>query len=375
MDHLSRFDGSALRSQIAAEVREFDFQLGERGSHTSRLDRFSQFAVSAARAAVADAGFDGQLAGTNAAVYLGSALGGVEYAEEQHARYVEKGIRAVAPALAVSVFAGAGATNVAIALDLRGPAISNANSCASGAIAMGEASRLIRAGGADVALAGGVECPLAPLTFGSFSVIKAMSKRNNDPKRSCRPFDQDRDGFVMGEGAGILVLEEWEHAIGRGATIMAELIGYATTNDAYHMVMPRPDGIEAARAMGLALADAGLKPSNIDYINAHATGTPLGDAAEMAAVRAVFGDDMPPISATKPLHGHPLGASPAIEAAITIMALQNGYVPATLNLDNIDESCAGNHVAMPGYASPLETAMSNAFGFGGTNASLILRKS
>jgi 3-oxoacyl-[acyl-carrier-protein] synthase II len=371
---LTRFDPVELRSQMAAEVRDFEFDPGDRASHTNRLDRFSQFAVTAARAAERDAGLDGSLAGTNTAVYLGSALGGVEYAEEQHAKYVTKGIRAVAPALAVSVFAGAGATNVAIALDLRGPAISNANSCASGAIAIGEAFRLVRAGAQEVALAGGVECPLAPLTFGSFSVIKAMSKLNDEPEAACKPFDLERDGFVMGEGACILVLEEWEHARARGANVLAEVVGYATTNDAYHMTMPRPDGIEAAHAMKLALVDAGVKATEIDYINAHATGTALGDAAEMAGVQRVFGDAMPVISATKPLHGHPLGASPAIELAITVMALRNGYAPATRNLATVDPRCAGSHVPQPGMQLDMKVALSNAFGFGGTNASVVVKR-
>lgn len=368
---VSRFDASEFRSRMAAQVGDFTPDSSQ--TTGKRLDRFSQFAVAAARQAVEAAGHDGDLAGTDTAVYLGSALGGVAFGEEQHARYLAHGIRAVAPALALSVFAGAGAANVAINLGLRGPAISNANSCASGAIAIGEAFRLIRSGQTDRSLAGGVECPLAPLTFGSFSLIKAMSTRNDDPLHSCRPFDRDRDGFVMGEGASILVLEEWEQARSWEA-VLAEIVGYASTNDAHHMTVPRPDGSEAAHAIREALDDAGMGASDVDYINAHATGTVLGDAAEMAALRAVFGEEMPPVSGTKPLHGHALGASPAIETAITVLSLLHGYVPATANLEDVDPACAGNHVSSPGRRLHPKVALCNAFGFGGINASLVLRK-
>jgi 3-oxoacyl-[acyl-carrier-protein] synthase II len=430
---ITRFDSSAFRSRVAAEVNAFDFDPYRNGHGTSRLDRFSQFAIGAAHLALEDAalhdltkrearpqqhqagGFEQEPAelenrnqkpetrnlrlnapnpdpetqsrhpenrqpnterrtpnALQPAVYLGSALGGVAFGEEQHQRYLANGIRSVAPALALSVFAGAGATNIAMAFGLRGPAISNANSCASGAVAIGEAFHLVRGGGADVALAGGVECPLAPLTFGSFSLIKAMSKRNDDPPAACRPFDRDRDGFVMAEGAAVLVLEEWEHARRRGARIRAEVLGYASTNDAHHMTVPRPDGSEACRAMRLALSDGGVADGDVGYISAHGTGTVLGDRAEMVAIRSVFGDRMPPVSGTKPLHGHSLGATPAIEAAITILALQYAFLPGTRNLTSVDPACEGNHVLLPGRPARLDVALSNAFGFGGINACLVL---
>lgn len=370
---ITRFDASEFRSQIAAEIDGFDFAdfCGDR--KPSKLDRFSQFAVAASRQALLDANIQpDEVRGSYGAVYLGSALGGIAFGEQQHQRFLETGIRSVAPALALSVFAGAGATNVSIEFGLRGPAISNANSCASGAIAIGDAFHLIRDGSAALALAGGVECPLAPLTFGSFAVIKAMSRRNDDPAGSCRPFDRGRDGFVMGEGAGVLVLEEWEQARRRGARIHAEVVGYASTNDAHHMTVPLPDGSEASRAMLMALTDAGLEPADVDYVNAHATGTPLGDAAEAAALRLTFGDTTPPVSATKPLHGHALGASPAIEAGITAMVLEHGFMPGTPNLTDADGSCSITHVRPGGQALNGRVAMTNAFGFGGTNASLVM---
>lgn len=372
---VTRFDASAFRSRIAAEVDGFCLGTRERSRTRSRLDRFSQFAVAAAEDAVRDAGLDRQgLQERNAAVYLGSALGGIAYGEEQHERYLTRGIRAVDPGLALSVFAGAGASNVSIALGIHGPSISNANSCASGAIAIGEAFRLVRAGGVDLALAGGVECPLAPLTFGSFASINALSKRNGEPESSCRPFDRSRDGFVMGEGAAVLVLEGWERAVDRGAVIRAELMGYGSTSDAHHMTVPLSDGSEAARSMHLALNDGGVGPEDVDYVSAHATGTILGDAAEAAALRLVFPKEMPPVTATKPLHGHALGASPAIEAAITVMVLEHGFVPGTVNLKHLDPVCEANLVLFPGRIQRTRVALSNAFGFGGINACIVLSR-
>lgn len=370
---ITRFDASQFRSQIAAELDvEMLNGAGESRSR-ARLDRFSLFSVVAAGQALEDAGLTrSDLFETETAVYLGSALGGIAFGEEQHERFMANGIRSVAPGLALSVFSGAGATNVSIEYGLHGPAISNANSCASGAVAIGEAFRLLRDGGADVVLAGGAEAPLAPLSYGSFSVIKAMSRRNEDPERSCRPFDRDRDGFVMGEGAAVLVLETWEHAVARGAAVKAEILGYASTNDAHHMTVPLPDGREAARAMILALRDAGVDPRHIDYINAHATGTQLGDAAEATAISTVFGEAMPPVSGTKPLHGHALGASPAIEAAITVMAIRDGYIPATQNLTSVGADCLLNHAPHGGYRTDVRLALSNSFGFGGINAALVV---
>src|SRR5829696_3373931 len=331
---ITRFDPAALRTKIAAEIDGFDPLEYMDAKKARRLDLFSQLSVAACRQALADAELASEHSGHalgSAAVYLGSALGGVPPSEDEHERYVKKGLRAVSPMLALSVFGGAGATNVAMEFGIRGPAMGNANSCASGATAIGEAFHLVRSGSADVALAGGVEAPIAPLTIGAFSLIRATTTRNEDPRSASRPFDRDRDGFLMAEGGAMLVLEELGHAERRGARPYAELNGYGATNDAHHMTAPLPSGEEAALAMTLAMREAGRGPDEIGYVNAHATATPLGDPAEVRAVRCALGAaaDRTPVSGTKGLHGHSLGASGAIEAAITALSLDRGWLPPT----------------------------------------------
>jgi 3-oxoacyl-[acyl-carrier-protein] synthase II len=376
---IDRFDPTPFRSKVAAQVDDFD-PADYMDARTARqTDRFSQFALAAGRMALDDAGL---AVGTRGAprsdhfgIYIGSALGGIAYAEEQHARYLERGIRSVAPNLALAVFGGAAPANLGIALGLHGPILSTANSCASGAVAIGEALRAIRSGTADAALAGGVEVPLSPLAFGAFDIIRALSAGHNDrPQAAARPFDAERDGFVMGEGAALLVLEAGDVARRRGAQPYAELRGFAATSDAYHMVQPRPDGIQAARALRLALADARIKAVELDWLSAHASSTPLGDAAEAKAIARALGATARtlPVSGTKAYYGHPLGASGAIEAAICALAIRHGWVPGTLNLENLDSRVAEY---LPGVlATPLEgridTVASTSFGFGGLNAAL-----
>lgn len=374
---ITRFDPSAFRSQVAAEIDGFEPTDYMEARTARRLDRFSHLAIAASRQALADAGLDGtDLAGVGTAIYLGSALGGIGFAEAQHQRFLASGIQTVEPSLALAVFGGAGASNVAIEVGWCGPTMGNANSCASGLIAIGEAFRLIRAGSAEVALAGGVEAPLAPLTFGAFDRIRALTNRNHPAPAACRPFDRARAGFLMAEGAGMLVLEELRHALARGVHPYAEVLGYGTTNDAFHMTAPLPTGQQAARAMALALQEAGLSPGAIDYVNAHATGTPLGDAAEALAIRLALGDHAAqvPVSSTKGLHGHALGASPAIEVAITVLALERGWLPPTANLVDPDPACQVRHVEPGGEERRIHYAVKNAFGFGGINASLVLRR-
>lgn len=369
---ITRFDASPFRSKVAAEVPDFDPSdyLDDRKVH--RLDRFSQFAVAATRQAIDDAGLcEEQVAGERTAVYLGSALGGIAFAERQHEQFIAGGIKAAAPLLALSVFGGAGATNIAIEFGIEGPALGNANSCASALVAIGEAFHLVRDGGVEVALAGGAEAPLAPLTFGAFAIIKAMTTHNDEPERASRPFDRERDGFMMGEGATVLVLEELKHAQQRGAIPYVELLGYGLTNDAYHMTEPLPSARQAARAMRIAIEDAGLTAGHIGYVNAHATGTPLGDAAEGKAIRLALGDHRPYVSGTKGLHGHPLGASGAIESAITALAMRHGWLPPTANLHCPDDDGL-NHVPSCGLNVEIDYAIKNSFGFGGINASLVL---
>ena len=376
---IDRFDPSPFRSQVAAQIDSFAATDFIDARTASRLDRFSQFSVAAGLLAMADAGIELGKPGTaradRFAVYVGSALGGIAYAEEQHVRYLDRGIKSVAPNLALAVFGGAAPANLGIFLGLHGPVLSTGNSCAAGAVALGEAMHLIRSGRADAALAGGVETPLSPLVFGAFDIIRALSAGHNDqPTEACRPFDVERDGFVMGEGAALLVLEAEDVARSRGATPYAELRGFAATSDAFHMVQPRPDGRQAARAARLALADGRLHASDIDYVNAHASSTPLGDAAEALALRKALGAraTQVPVSGTKAYYGHPLGASGAIEAAICSLAISRGWAPGTVNLHQTDPAVSEQLPCVAGMPTEqhFRAVLSTSFGFGGLNAAL-----
>jgi 3-oxoacyl-[acyl-carrier-protein] synthase II len=378
---IDRFDPSPFRSQVAAQVDDFDPATWMPPKTARQLDRFSQFGLVSGRLALDDArlrpGEGGAAAADRIGIYLGSALGGIAYAEEQHERYLERGIKAVAPNLALAVFGGAAPANLGIALDLRGPILSTANSCASGAVAIGEALGAIRAGEIDAAIAGGAEVPLSPLAFGAFDIIRALSAgRNDDPGHACRPFDADRDGFVMGEGATLLVLEAEDVARARGAQPYAEVLGYAATSDAFHMVQPRADGREAGRAAVEALADARVAPEEIDWVSAHASSTPLGDIAEARAIALALGDRARsvPVSGTKALYGHPLGASGAIEAAICALAIRDGWVPGSANLETVDPAVAAilPGLLREGRAGTYRRILSTSFGFGGLNAALVL---
>jgi 3-oxoacyl-[acyl-carrier-protein] synthase II len=331
--------------------------------------------VVAALQAHDDAGLTGRHRdATRAGVSVGSALGGLAYGEDEHSTFLADGVRAIPPMLALAVYGGASAAHISMQLDLRGPNLANANSCASGAMAVGEAFHVIARDEADIMLAGGVEAPLSPLLYGAFCVIRAMSTRNDDPETASRPFDLDRDGFVMGEGSAILVLEELGHALRRNARIYAELLGYGQSNDAYHMTAPRPDGSESARAILLALQGASVDPCEVEYVNAHATGTPLGDRAESRAIRGALGPvaERVPVSGTKGLYGHALGASGAIEVAITALALSCGYLPGTQNLQHVDEGCPLAVLPPDGKSASVGCALTTSFGFGGANAALVL---
>ncbi|MEA3246118.1 MAG: beta-ketoacyl-ACP synthase II [Gemmatimonadota bacterium] len=374
---VTRFDPSPFRTQIAAEVDDFHAADHMEAKRAKRLDRFGQFSVAAARMAVADAGLD--LAAEDrerVGAMMGTALGGVGYAEEQLGNFLSKGLRAVDATLALAVFGGAASCNIAIEFGVSGPNSTNAMSCASGTMAIGEALRQIRHGYADVMLAGGAEAPLAPLCYGAFALIRAMSTRNDDPARASRPFDRDRDGFVMGEAATVLVLEAWDRAVARGAPIYAELCGYGTTNDAHHMTAPLPGGTQAARAMRLALDDARIAPHDVGYVNAHGSSTPLNDPSETAAIKQVLGDHAQRIavSGTKGYYGHALGASGAVEAAICALALERRWLPPTVNLSAPDPACDLDYIPREGRPGDPAFAMSNSFGFGGINASLVLRR-
>jgi 3-oxoacyl-[acyl-carrier-protein] synthase II len=371
---IDRFDASPFPSRIAAQIDDFDPADHLDPKRARRLDRFSALSVATARMAVAHASLDldEELAARTGA-WIGSALGGVAFGEEQHAGYVARGVRGVAPTLALAVFGGAGASNVAIDLGVTGPTVGNANSCASGAMAIGQAFHAIRDGTVDVALAGGAEAPLAPLTFGAFALIGVLSTRNEAPETASRPFDVARDGFVMGEAAAVLVLEERSAALARGATVIAEMRGFGASNDAYHMTAPRPDGRDAARAITAALADAGMAADRIGYVNAHASSTPLNEPAEARAIIRALGADATrvPVSGTKGLYGHALGASGAVEAAITAMAIERCLLPGTCNLETPDPEVE-LQILVGARESPVEAALSNSFGFGGMNAALVL---
>lgn len=373
---VTRFDPSPWRSRIAAEIDDFEPERFMDLRTARRLDRYSQFSIAAARLALEDAGLDPtRLAPDRVAVQLGSALGGIAYAEQQMANLMTSGIRAVDPRVALTTFCGAGSCSIAIEFGFTGPNATNAMSCASGTIALGEGWRLIREGAADVVIAGGIEAPLAPLCFGAFAIIRAMSTRNDDPERACRPFDRERDGFIMGEGACVVILERWDLAQARGARIYAELAGYANTNDAYHMTAPRPDAAQAARAMRAALASAGVRPDAVDFISPHGSSTPLNDSTETLAIKQVFGEHAYriPISGTKPYHAHALGASGAIEVAIACLAMERGWIPPTLNLEQPDDDCDLDYVPEHGRAFRPRVVLSNSFGFGGINACVVLR--
>ncbi len=372
---IDRFDPSPFPSRIAAQIDDFTPADHLDARRARRLDRFSQLAVVAARMATDDAGLaDGPpLDAGRTGVWIGSALGGVAFGEEQHEAYVRGGVRAVAPTLATAVFGGAAASNVAIDQGIRGPAIGNANSCASGAIAIGQAFHALRAGIVDVALAGGAEAPLAPLTFGAFAMIGVLSTRNEDPRHASRPFDTDRDGFVMGEGSAVMVLERWDRAKGRGAHILGEIVGFGASTDAHHLTAPLPSGESAAAAITTALADGGVATDDIGYVNAHASSTDLNELAESRALFLALGERARsvPVSGTKGLYGHALGASGAIEVGITVSALESGTLPGTCNLVTLDERCGLNVLREPLAADPAY-ALSTSFGFGGMNAALVI---
>jgi 3-oxoacyl-[acyl-carrier-protein] synthase II len=374
---VTRFDASIFRSQVAAEIDDFQPSDFVSQKQLKRLDRYSNLTLAATRLAIADADLHlEQEDRERVGAMMGSALGGAAFAEEQFATYLRHGLREVSTSLATNVFVGAASCNIAIEFGVQGPNSTNGMSCASGAMAIGEGMRMIRDGYADVMFAGGAEAPLNQMCFGAFAILRAMSTRNDDPQTASRPFDRDRDGFVMGEGASVLVLEEYERAKSRGAPIYAEVAGFAFGNDAHHMTAPRPDGTQAARVMRTALRDANVTPAEVGYINAHGSSTPLNDPTETRAIRAVFGDaaDKVPVSSTKAYYGHALGASGAIEAAISSLAMTREWLPPTLNLTAPAEGCDLDYIPGTGRESRVNAILSNSFGFGGINAALVLKR-
>ncbi len=375
--NVTRFDPTPFRSRNAAEVSDYNAADHLDSKRARRLDRFAQFAVVSARMALDDAGIrleseDRERVGA----MMGTALGGVAYGEQQAEVFMREGLRGVDATLALAVFGGSASCNVAIELGVQGPNSTNSMSCASGAIAVGDAFRQIRDGYADVMIAGGAEAPLSPLCFGAFALIRAMSTNNDDPEHASRPFDRHRDGFVMGEGAATLILEEYGRAVSRGARIYGEIAGFGVTNDAHHMTAPLPDGSQAARAMRIALQDADLSPGEIEYVNAHGSSTPLNDSTETLAIKSVFGEHAHrlAVSGTKGYYGHALGASGAIEAGICALALEESWLPPTINLSVADEACDLDYLPGAGRDRRVEHMLTNSFGFGGINAALVIRR-
>ncbi len=375
---ITRFDPSQLLTKIAAEVKGFDPKNYMDGKDARKMDMFSQFAVAAAKEAVRDAGLlEGTFDPTRAGVILGVGIGGFETVETSHTALLEKGPSRVPPMTIPKLIANIGPGNVAIMLGLEGPCFTVTTACASGTDAIGNAVFWIEKGICDFVLTGGVESAITPFGVAGFNVIQALSTKYNDrPTEASRPFDKDRDGFVMGEGAGILVLESLEHAKKRGAKIYAEYGGYGATCDANHLTAPHPEGKGAIAAMRMALADAGLRPEDIDYINAHGTSTPMNDPIETAAIKAAFGDHAYnlKVSSTKSMTGHCLGAAGGIEALICVLAIKDQFFPATINLQNPDPLCDLDYVPNKGVPGEIRYAMSNTFGFGGHNGIVVFKK-
>jgi 3-oxoacyl-[acyl-carrier-protein] synthase II len=374
---ITRFDPKRLDCRIAAEVRGFDPLKVIEKKELKKLDLFIQYAIAAGVEAVEDAKIDfSQVDPTRAGALVGSGIGGILSILEWHRVLLEKGPGRVSPFFVPSLIINMASGQLSIRYKLKGPNSSVVTACATGNHAIGDAFRIIQRGDADLMVAGGSEAIIDELPIGGFAQMKALSTRNDEPTRASRPFDADRDGFVPGEGAGIVVLESLEQARRRGARIYAEIVGYGMTSDAYHMTAPDPDGDGAIRAMTGALRDAGLRPEDVGYINAHGTSTPYNDKTETLAIKQVFGDHARrlPVSSTKSMTGHLLGAAGGIEAIATVLALQQGTLPPTINYETPDPDCDLDYVPNAARKVEVDAALSNGFGFGGTNATLAFRR-
>jgi len=374
---VTRFDTAAYDTRFAGEVHDFKPESVMDRKDVRRSDLFVQYAVAATAQALEQSRIQGQVDPTRFGVIVGSGIGGISTFEDQHRTLLEKGPNRVSPFFIPMMISDMASGQVSILFGAKGPNYCTVSACSSGAHAVGEAFRLIQNSEADVMIAGGAEAPVTPVSFAGFCSMKAMSTRNDDPARASRPFDSQRDGFVMGEGAGIVILEELEHAKKRGATILAEVVGYGATGDAHHMTAPAPEGEGAARAMQAAIDDSGLPLSEFGYVNAHGTSTPLNDKFETQAIKSVFGDHAKrvAISSTKSMTGHLLGAAGGLETIICVLALERKILPPTINYEHPDPDCDLDYV--PNTARPVEAraALSNSLGFGGHNVTLALSRS
>jgi 3-oxoacyl-[acyl-carrier-protein] synthase II len=377
VDLITKFDCSDIATRIAAEVKDFDPEIYLDRKEARRMDRFTQFAVAASKMALEDSGLaiDDVLA-PRVGTMIGSGIGGIETLENEAKTLFEKGMGKISPFFVPMMIANMGTGKVAKMLNAQGPSETIVTACATSTNAIGDAFKLVQSGKADIMFAGGAEAAVSQLAMAGFSNMRAMSKRNSEPTKASRPFDVGRDGFILGEGAAILVLEDLSSALARGARIYAEVIGYGMSNDAYDMVHPAPEGRGAAAAMVAALTDADIQPEEVQHINPHATSTPAGDIAETQAMKKVFGAHAYKlaISATKSMTGHLLGAAGAIEAVATALALQTGTIPPTINLDTPDPECDLDYVPHRSRKIDPKIALSNSFGFGGHNATLVMKK-
>jgi 3-oxoacyl-[acyl-carrier-protein] synthase II len=374
---ITRFDASAYSCRIAGEVRGFDPEKHLDRKEARKMDTFIHYAVAASREALDAAGLVIDARNAEAVgVYIGSGIGGLPLLERTHQDLLDRGPRRISPFFIPGMISNLAAGQVSILVGAKGPNLAVVTACATGTHAVGESYRLIRDGYADAMITGGTEAVVSPLAVGGFCAMKALSTRNEEPEKASRPFDAERDGFVMGEGAGILVLEEREGALRRGAPILAEVAGYGLSGDAYHISAPSEDGDGAARSMRMALARAGIPPEGVDYINAHGTATPAGDRIEVLAVKAVFGDHARrlAISSTKSMSGHLLGAAGGLETAVAALAVRDSRVPPTINLTTPDPECDLDFVPNVAREMPVRAALSNSFGFGGTNATILLSR-
>ncbi len=373
---ITLFDASRHDVRFAAEVKGFDpTQYGEK-KEVKKMDRFSQFALAAATMAVKDSGLDVARVGERAGVLIGSGIGGIQTLEDQHTVIMEKGPGRVSPFFVPMMIVNMATGLVSMRFGAKGPSNATVTACASGANAIGDAFRIIQYGDADVMIAGGAEAPISPISVGGFGSMRALSTRNENPQGASRPFEKDRDGFVIGEGAGVVVLEEREHALRRGARIDCEVVGYGVTSDAYHMTAPSPEHEGAGRAMTAVMKDAGIGPGDVDYVNAHGTSTPLNDRFETMAIKRVFGEHSKKlaVSSTKSMTGHLLGAAGGIEFVILALTHREGKIPPTINYETPDPECDLDYVPNTARSLKVDVAISNSFGFGGHNVTLATRK-
>ncbi len=374
---ISRFDASDFPTRIAGEVRDFDPLNYLDKKEARRMDRYTHFACAATRLAMEDAALNPEtLDKEKVGVIIGSGVGGIETVEEQARVLLAKGPNRVSPFFVPMMIANIAGAQIAINYGFKGLNLTTVSACASSSNSIGEAFRLIQNGDVDVAVAGGAEAPIIPLSMAGFCAMKAMSTRNDLPEKASRPFDRDRDGFVMSEGAGILILESLEHAMARDSYIYAEVAGYGVTCDAYHITATDPEGTWAAKAMENAIKDAGLSPQDVDYINAHGTSTPIGDISETLAIKRLFAEKAADVavSSTKSMTGHLLGAAGGVETIICALAVEKGEIPPTINYENPDPECDLNYVPNKSIRRDVRVAMSNSFGFGGHNATVLIKK-